>query len=314
MMQPFATSLAQAGFIAVTFDFPGHGRNPTPLAGGLSGRQGGLGRAAGGAGPGGGGGAAARRRSRGAARPFHGGRHRHPLGLRPAGGGGDRRLLRLRARGDGDAAAQPAGRGRGLGAGIPSGCGTADRGAGLARPASARDDLWRLRRRHRAPPGAGAGGRAYRHPLCPAEPGRGPGLAERRLRPQRRGDAGCTRRRDRPAARRSCWRWPGRCPGCCRAPRRRRRGRPALAALLAGGGAAGHRHAAAAAAAAHAFPAHPARRLPDGALRRVRGADCGGALVGAAGRGAGAARGPAGRRRGGAGDRRLCGARPRLGA
>ncbi|MBK1658690.1 alpha/beta fold hydrolase [Paracraurococcus ruber] len=36
MMEPFATTLAQAGFIAVTFDFPGHGGNPTPLAGGLS--------------------------------------------------------------------------------------------------------------------------------------------------------------------------------------------------------------------------------------------------------------------------------------
>lgn len=36
MMQPFATSLAQAGYIAVTFDFPGHGGNPAPLAGGLS--------------------------------------------------------------------------------------------------------------------------------------------------------------------------------------------------------------------------------------------------------------------------------------
>ena len=36
MMQPFATTLAQAGFVAVTFDFPGHGRNPTPLSGGLT--------------------------------------------------------------------------------------------------------------------------------------------------------------------------------------------------------------------------------------------------------------------------------------
>jgi pimeloyl-ACP methyl ester carboxylesterase len=36
MMQPFATTLAQAGYVAVTFDFPGHGRNPAPLAGGLS--------------------------------------------------------------------------------------------------------------------------------------------------------------------------------------------------------------------------------------------------------------------------------------
>ncbi|MDO9707470.1 alpha/beta hydrolase family protein [Paracraurococcus lichenis] len=36
MMQPFATTLAQAGYVAVTFDFPGHARNPTPLAGGLT--------------------------------------------------------------------------------------------------------------------------------------------------------------------------------------------------------------------------------------------------------------------------------------
>jgi hypothetical protein len=36
LMQPFAVTLAQNGYIAVTFDFPGHGRNPAPLAGGLS--------------------------------------------------------------------------------------------------------------------------------------------------------------------------------------------------------------------------------------------------------------------------------------
>jgi hypothetical protein len=36
MMQPFATTLARNGYIALTFDFPGHGRNPRPLAGGLA--------------------------------------------------------------------------------------------------------------------------------------------------------------------------------------------------------------------------------------------------------------------------------------
>ncbi len=36
LMQPFAITLAHAGYIAVTFDFPGHGRNPTRLAGGIT--------------------------------------------------------------------------------------------------------------------------------------------------------------------------------------------------------------------------------------------------------------------------------------
>lgn len=36
LMLPFAVTLAQNGFRVVTFDFPGHGRNPAPLTGGLA--------------------------------------------------------------------------------------------------------------------------------------------------------------------------------------------------------------------------------------------------------------------------------------
>ncbi len=36
LMLPFATTLARSGFIAVTFDFPGHGRNSAPMRGGLA--------------------------------------------------------------------------------------------------------------------------------------------------------------------------------------------------------------------------------------------------------------------------------------
>lgn len=36
MMQPFAVTLARNGYLAVTFDFPGHARNSTPLPGGIS--------------------------------------------------------------------------------------------------------------------------------------------------------------------------------------------------------------------------------------------------------------------------------------
>jgi pimeloyl-ACP methyl ester carboxylesterase len=35
LMQPFALTLAQNGYVAVTFDFLGHGRNPDPMPGGL---------------------------------------------------------------------------------------------------------------------------------------------------------------------------------------------------------------------------------------------------------------------------------------
>lgn len=36
LMQPFAMTLARNGFVAITFDFPGHGRNSTPMRGGLT--------------------------------------------------------------------------------------------------------------------------------------------------------------------------------------------------------------------------------------------------------------------------------------
>lgn len=36
LMLPFAVTLARNGYTAVTFDFPGHGRNPQPLLGGLA--------------------------------------------------------------------------------------------------------------------------------------------------------------------------------------------------------------------------------------------------------------------------------------
>ena len=36
MMQPFAVTLARNGYVAVTFDFPGHARNREPLRGGMA--------------------------------------------------------------------------------------------------------------------------------------------------------------------------------------------------------------------------------------------------------------------------------------
>ena len=36
LMLPFAVTLARNGYRAVTFDLPGHGRNPAPMRGGLA--------------------------------------------------------------------------------------------------------------------------------------------------------------------------------------------------------------------------------------------------------------------------------------
>jgi hypothetical protein len=39
LMQPFAVTLARNGYVALTFDLPGHARNPSPLPGGLADRD-----------------------------------------------------------------------------------------------------------------------------------------------------------------------------------------------------------------------------------------------------------------------------------
>ena len=189
LMQPFAITLARNGYVAITFDFLGHGKNPHPLRGSIT-EAGGATKAlvdqldtivayaprrAG------------RRRPRRAARPFHGLRHRGARGHGAPRHIGHRRRLDVRARPHRDGAARPAGDRRRAGAAGAQGPGAQGGGDGHARPRRAGHDLRQFRRRHGASSLVLRRRRAHRRALQPGVDARGARLAGRRLRPPRLG-------------------------------------------------------------------------------------------------------------------------------
>ncbi|MBL6455683.1 alpha/beta fold hydrolase [Belnapia sp. T6] len=305
MMQAFAVTLARGGYVAVTFDFPGHGRNPVPLAGGLSDD-----RAAAGA-------------------------LLAALGrvVEAARGLGDGRLALLGHSMAADIAVRFAFGREDVAATVAvSGFGpevTAERPRNLLllvgawEPEFLRDAARRLAgagaervTAGRFEEGTGAavcarrGRRAYRHPLRPGCAGGIARLARWRVRAGGEWVPRYPRRGAGLAVRRAAGAGLAAVDAAAAGGGRGRGWGDEVAALLAGRAGAGGGDAAAAAAGAGAVPAAAARRLPRAALRALWGSDRAAAVV--AGRGVERGAAGAGRARG---HRRcgLCDARLRRG-
>ena len=207
-MRSFAATFARNGYVAVTFDFAGHARNPAPLTGSITDAEGAT--------------RTLRRRNRSdrrlrpparrrpprRARPLHGLGHRRALLGSDPRRRGDHRRLDVLAGGDRHRAAQPPGHRRRLGRHAEA------RGAAGRRPRDrpgarrARRHLRRPGQRHRAAGRVQPARRARRRALQPRQPAGGRRLARPvvRDRPARR--TGRSRGRGRgssscsPA---SCW-------------------------------------------------------------------------------------------------------------
>ncbi len=192
LMHPLAVTLARNGYVAVTFDFPGHGRSPVPMPGGFDDDDARQTRAAGRARCGRG--ARARRvldrRTLCGARPLDGlGLHRAPCaGARC--GAGDGRGVGLRTddpcRYAAGPAAQPARRRRRPGTAGAEGRGAAHDRAGGCERGACRRDFGTIRRRHGAARGVRRRRRAHRRAVCRRHAGRIGRVARRRVRTPRR--------------------------------------------------------------------------------------------------------------------------------